>query len=39
MENNFLMNTAQMNGKKKQLYVLLNVVKCHSATTSFDLWI
>jgi hypothetical protein len=25
--------------KIKQLYVLPTLIKCHSATTSFDLWI
>jgi hypothetical protein len=24
--------------KTKQLYVLLALVKCHSTTTSFDMW-
>ncbi len=24
--------------KTKQLYVLLDVLKCHSTTSSFDLW-
>jgi hypothetical protein len=33
------MNITQINGKTKQLYVLQDVVKCHSGTKSFDLWI